>query len=299
MKSLTVIKPIPITESMIISTDVAEADYPVYSASATYALADRVMLNHVVYESLQAGNAGNDPATASTWWIEVSPTNRWKLFDTSNTTQTAKSNSMSYTLALGTAVTAIGMLNLTGAISARIRQIDPQYGTVYDRTFDLSSLPYESSWWAWVFGERLVRRQQVAFGLQAYPNAEITIDLYGGADLSIGVLILGYSQEIGIGITTGAKLGIQDYSRKEKNDFGDTVLVERAFAKRATFDLLIENRKLDAVQDMLTELRAKNCLWIGSQKYGSSMVYGFIKQFDIVISYNSHSDCQLEIEGLT
>lgn len=299
MSSLKVIKPIPITGSMIISTDVSEADYPVYSASVTYALADRVMLNHVIYESLQASNTGHAPATESAWWIEVSPTNRWKLFDTSNTTQTSKANSMSYTIAPGTAVTSVGMLNLTGAISARIRQIDPQYGTVYDRTFDLSSIPFESSWWAWVFGERLVRRQQVAFGLQAYPNAEITIDLTGGADLAIGVLALGYAQEIGLGVTTGAKLGIQDYSRKEKNDFGDTVLVERAFAKRAMFDLLIENRKIDSVQDMLTELRAKNCLWIGSQKYGSSMVYGFIKQFDIVISYNAHSDCQLEIEGLT
>ncbi len=91
--TLTVVKPASITDAVLINTDVAEADYPVWSASTTYAVGSRVILvsTHKIYESLQNANLNNSPATATAFWNEVTPTNRWKLFDLSNSTQTTKS----------------------------------------------------------------------------------------------------------------------------------------------------------------------------------------------------------------
>jgi hypothetical protein len=40
-------------------------------------------------------------------------------------------------------------------------------------------------------------------------------------------------------------------------------------------------------------------LWIGTEEYESTIVYGFYKNFDILIAYPEHSECSLEIEGLT
>jgi len=97
----------------------------------------------------------------------------------------------------------------------------------------------------------------------------------------------------------GARVGIQDYSRKERTDFGDVVLVERAFAKRASFQLLLRAAEVDSFNDFLASVRATPCLWIGSQRYESTTVYGFYKSFDIVIAYFDYSDCELELEGLT
>jgi hypothetical protein len=55
------------------------------AGGTTYADGDRVIVTtpniHKIYESQQAANTGNDPTTDDgTWWLEVSSTNRWKLF---------------------------------------------------------------------------------------------------------------------------------------------------------------------------------------------------------------------------
>ena len=109
---------------------------------------------------------------------------------------------------------------------------------------------------------------------------------------SIGIL------NIGLGIKYGARVGIQDYSRKETNTFGETVLVQRAFAKRANFNLFINKAEVDSFQNTLSTIRAVPVLWIGSDEYEATTLFGFYKNFDILISYPEHSDCELEIEGL-
>jgi hypothetical protein len=75
--------------------------------------------------------------------------------------------------------------------------------------------------------------------------------------------------------------------------------VQRAFAKRANFDLILEKYETDQLQNFLSDIRATNVLWIGTDEYESTTVFGFYKNFDILISYPERSDCSLEIEGLT
>lgn len=127
----------------------------------------------------------------------------------------------------------------------------------------------------------------------------INFTLTGGASLALGVLMIGRQRTFGTGIQFGARIGIQDYSRKETNDFGDTVLVQRAFARRANFDIQVARAEVDSFQNFLSDVRATPCLWIGSTIYESTTVFGFYKNFDILISYPEHADCSLELEGLT
>ena len=75
--------------------------------------------------------------------------------------------------------------------------------------------------------------------------------------------------------------------------------MERAYAKRASFSMLLRAGEVDAMQRFLSDVRATPCLWIGSSRYESTTVYGFYKSFDITISYFDYSDCDLELEGLT
>lgn len=299
-ESLKIVTPLAISDAMLIATDVPEADYSAWSAAVEYALGARVIdaAAHKIYESLQAGNLGNatsDPL----WWIEASPTNRWKLFDTSNSTQTAQANSMSYTLRSPNAMPALAALNLSNATSIRVRVSHPTYGDLYDQTADLTPQPAAADWWSWFFGARRAPSQHIITNLPAIPGGDITVDLTGGAGLAVGVLMLGQIINLGVGVKYGVKVGIQDYSRKETNDFGDTVLVRRAYAKRASFDLILTADEVDAMQAALADLRATPCLWIGSGRYESTVVFGIYKQFDILISYPNFSDCQLELEGLT
>ena len=254
---------------------------------------------HKVYESLQNGNLNNNPVTATTWWIEVGPTNRWKCFDTSNSTQTAKANSITYTLRPGQAVNSIGILNVSNATSVRIRLVDPVYGTVYDQTASFTPEPLASTWWAWFFGQKRAPSQFVTTGLPSYPNADLIVDLTGNASLAVGVIMFGQQQSFSLGVKLGARVGIQDYSRKETNEFGDTTLVVRAFAKRAVFEVLLDSAEVDPLQNYLASIRAVPCLWVGTSEFESTVVFGFYKNFDILLSYPNYADCNLELEGLT
>lgn len=293
-----------ITGSGLVYSNVAETDYSVWSSATTYALATRVILTssgtHKIYESLQASNLNHDPLTSPLWWVEVSPTNRWCAFDTSVSTQTKQSTTINYSVSPGQAVNTVAALNIYGANSLTVTMSSALAGgTVYTKTVDLSSRPIESEWWAWFYGAKTAPTQCVLNDLPSYSDCVVNFSFSGTTSLAVGVLMFGLQRSFGVGINYGARVGIQDYSRKEKNDFGDTVLVQRAFAKRANFDMQIEKYEVDAFQNFLSDVRAKPCLWIGSASYESTTVFGFYKNFDILISYPTFADCSLELEGLT
>ncbi len=300
---LIVVQPLGIVDAMVSApnTNVPETDYAVWSSAATYALDARVILTstHKIYQSLQASNLNKDPVTQPTWWIEVAPTNKWALFDSAVSTQTKQASYIKYTVTPGQTVNAIAALNLTNATQIVITVTSASAGVIYSRTVDISPVPASASWWDWFFGIKRAQTQCVLVDLPSYPDATIRFELYGGSSLAIGVLLIGQQRAFGAGIKYGAKVGIQDYSRKEKNDFGDTVLVQRAFAKRADFDLMVSADEVDSLQGFLSDVRAVPCLWIGSSDYEATTVFGFYKTFDILISYPTQSDCSLQIEGLT
>lgn len=385
MSQLSVIKPITITDAMLTSTDVTEADYSAYNAATAYNVGDRVIVVstdvHKIYESLigsnsstvtmtiaspcevtftshglaadtpiyftttgalptgivantvyyvksptastfniaatvggaaintsgtqsgthtcKGGNINKTPASWPTVWLEVGATNRWKIFDTSNTSRTAKATSFTYTLTPNIAVSGIGALNITGATSIRVRMVDPLYGSVYDTTTDLTVLPPLSDWWNWLFGTRSNQQNAIFIDFPYYPFAAITIDFTGDSSLAVGVLILGQLTNFGLGINYGANLSSQDYSRKETNTFGDTVFVERAFAKRGSFNISLNSYEVDAVHAFVSSVRATPCLWIGSISYQSTYIYGWYQDFSILIAYPDMSECSLTLQGLT
>lgn len=300
--ALTVVRPLEVTPSMLVSSSVPETDYPAWDAGTTYANGERVIVaaKHRVYQSTADANTGNDPTVpVSIKWVEVGSTNRWKAFDKSVSTQAQQADSISYRIKPGSAITSVNLLNLTGATSARVRVVAPGEVTVYDKTVALARTPVETGWWAWFFGDRRTPTQVLLQDLTSYPTADILIDIEGTADLGVGVIILGQLRRFSLGVKMGARVGIQDYSTKSRNDFGDIIVVERAFAKRANFSMLLTAGEVDALHLFLSGVRATPCLWIATQRYESTTVYGFYKNFDIVISYAMYSDCDLELEGLT
>ncbi|WP_338496135.1 carbohydrate-binding protein [Delftia tsuruhatensis] len=301
--SLTVVAPLAVTPAMLVSTNVPETDYPEWAAGTTYTKGQRVILaaQHKIYESTADSNTGNNPATPSAEpkWAEVGPTNRWKPFDKSVSSQVKQANSITYRIKPGQAITSLGLLNVAGATSIRVRVIDPTYGTVYDKTTSMATVPVATGWWEWYFGERQAPTQALLQDLPSFPMADILIDIAGTAALAVGVILMGQRRVFALGVKSGARVGIQDYSRKERTEFGDVVLVERAYAKRASFQLLLQSSEVDSFNDFCASVRATPCLWIGSNRFESTVIYGFYKNFEIVLSYYDYADSELELEGLT
>ena len=299
---MKLIRPVAVTDAILTSSSVAETDYTAYAGGTTYALGDRVRVVsgdvHQVYESLQNANTGHTPASSPTWWLLVGATNRWKMFDDSVQAQTTNADSIAVVLTSPSRIDSVAVLNISAA-SARVTMTDAAEGVVYDNTVNLTSDSGITDWWAYFF-EPIIRTIDLALtDLPPYAGAALAITLTDtGATAACGECVVGLSRDIGT-VEQGAKVGIQDYSVKEQDTFGNFTILERAFAKRANFTVWLASSLTDALQNLLSTYRATPIVYVGSDTYNSTIVYGFYKDFSVEIAYPNDSICTIEIEGLT
>ena len=302
MNSLHVVKTLEVNDSIFVGSNLAEDDYPAYDSQVTYQEGARVVVasEHKVYESLQAGNIGKSPSLERLWWVGVGPTNRWKMFDLSSMTQTKLTSDTYYELRPGQAINAIAFINISGIQSIRVRLMDAQGVAIYDKVYDTSFVQEESSWYSWFFGSRSQPHTVYAHDLPTYPTALLRVDLAVAVEGVLGSVVFGSIHEVGgYGVRVGARVGIQEFSRKERNQFGDAILVRRPYAKRMNLSVVLDNRLLDSTFNLLADISATPCLWVASERFSCMTIFGFINNFEVVIPYATHSDCSIDIEGLT
>lgn len=295
--------PITLTDAMLISSNVAETDYTAWNAATAYTLAQRCIrttaTTHKIYERVVAGTTATAPEADTTNWIEVSPTNRWKMFDASVGTVTTNATSIVVTLAPGTVIDSLGLLDLV-ASSVRVQMTDGAAGpTVYDKTFAIYDTAPVDDWWEYFFSPIRRSTVQLVEDLPPYPNGRITVTISEPATAGCGTLAAGRMVNIGLSLS-GVGLGILDYSRKETDTFGATKVLARSYAKRFDVPVFIEdNTDLDTIAQELAAVRAIPCVWIASDRWNSLVAYGFYKDWSITIPYADRSEARISIEGLT
>jgi hypothetical protein len=298
---MKIIRPFIVDDAAFVSSNVPENDYAAYSALTSYSLGQRVIFIatdvHRVYESLANGNLGN-PVTDATKWLLVGNTNRWKAFDTSVQSQTTNADSISYELVVNERMDSVTFLNVSAA-TARVRMTDAIDGVVYDETYSLVSTSGINNWYSYFF-EPIVRLTDLAVtDLSPYVNSTINIDLTDtGNTVALGALIMGLQRDVGSTLY-GAKTGITDYSVKQQDDFGNYTVLERSFRKRSEMTVFVEAAVVDELQIILAGLRATPSVYIGTDTYTSTVIYGFYRDFDVTISYPTHSLLTITLEGLT
>lgn len=293
---LKVIKSISMTDAMLVATSVPETDHPVYSAATTYANGARVILNHRIYESVQDSNVGKDPLASEGWWAKVSPTNRWKPFDLSSTTRLQLSGPSYYEIKPNTAVSAVMFIDCDGLSSIRVRLIED--GTThYDTEHLMRPTPSTPSWFAWTFEQRAPRSRLVVQDLPARPRATLRVDFdITAAPGWIGTMAFGRAYELGEGVRYGARIGVQDFSRKQRNDYGEMELIRRGNAKTMSLQISVDNKKLDATDMLLTSLTGTPCLWIGSSRFSALSLWGVFTSWSYTVAYYDVTELSVDVE---
>lgn len=295
-----IVQPIAITDAILTSSNVPETDYTAWNGATAYTVGNRVIRpNHHNYERLVAGTTATAPESDATNWLDLGYDNRWRPFDYISTTAASQAGSITYTFAPGQVINTVGVLNVVGT-TVRCQMVDPIDGTVFDQTITLQAPPPGADWYSYFFSPIKAQTQVIFQSLPSYLSASITITITAATgNASVGVILLGYGIYVGNGIQYGAQLGILDYSVKSKDAFGNYTLLQRAWSKRATWNVMVDNTALDDTQTLLAALRATPALWIGTEQYQATVIYGFYKDFTITISYPTTSLCALQIEGLT
>jgi hypothetical protein len=301
---MEIIPPITVTDAIFYSSsisepsgfDIAQDHYQgEWSAGTNYAVDDMVMVvaDHRLYVSLITPNEGFTPGGTGNdaYWLIFGATEAWLPFDKQVTGQAEAVGGADivYRFTPGMSIDSVVLLN----IEAESVMVERRHGTfagdVADETWNADTYDEVNE----LYVSDIVKTD---FGADNNPYFTITIRNHLTA-AKVGEIVIGNKESIGDTLYTPT-IGIIDYSVKEIDSFGNYTITERAYSKRLTCTTRVQNTALDLTYNILAGRRALPTVWVGSVDYPSMIVYGFYKDFSIVLSYKTISICELEIEGL-
>ena len=300
---MIIIKPDTITAATLTSTNVAENEYSAWSGSTTYNQGDRVIYDHKIYEAISTtlnvqpdtGAIANPPT-----WLFVSATNRYKMFDTTVGSATSNASTIDVTITPAAPYNALVLFGVEGA-TAQLIVRDSGSTIVYNETKTLADYSNVTGFYSYFFGTLPVDAQaEVAFlDIPFYTSATYQLIINAGTGTAVcAEAAFGTQTELAV-TNFGTSVGIKDYSVKQVDDFGNITIVQRPYSKRAEFDLTIETPEVGVFNRFLAGIRATPCVYIGDPNREETIVYGYYRDFNVVLSNPSISSCALTIEGLT
>jgi len=309
---MRVVKPVIIDEADLTS-NVAIDDFTEWASGTTYAEGDKVRISSELgtWESLENSNTGSNPMTTdnrvseSPSWLYLGRVNRWKMFDEYLQSQTENAEEIDVTIAAQQISDSLVLMEVE-AFEVEVTVTHAVEGIVYNETYAMADYLvddyYEYFFEPYLeFSDLKVVDMMSDLALPPYDEVDIRVQIReDGATVKCGKLVLGYGFDIGQ-TKYGPRLSIIDYSKKITDEFGRTYMSVGAFARRSQIDLHVKNDRVDWLYRRLADLRAQPLVWIGDPRDGgfSSMsVYGFYRDFEIIIPGPAMSSCSLEIEGM-
>ncbi len=390
---MKLIAPVVMTDAMLVSSTVPEADYPVWSASLVYGVGTRVIVlaTHKIYESLQgtasipvaisiaspavvtwnnhgrtdgtpisftttgllptgltvgtvyyvlapttnsfnvaatvggaaintsgsqsgvhnavsspnynASPPSNVAATSSTpttpLWLEISSTNRWKMFDSTITSQATAVGSMTYIVKPGR-INSLAFMNVS-CDQISISMVETLGGApVYSKVIDMQG-EIQPNWYSYAYSPITRQTDVVLTDLPLVGTGIIAITLSNGlntGNVACGTMVSGNFTELG-STASSPTISIRDYSRKETDVFGNQIIVVRPYSKRMDAKVKMDTADVDMVANLLAQYRATPVVWVGADNIIKAMIiYGYYRDFSIDIAYPNISFCSLSIEGM-
>lgn len=269
-----------------------------WTAEKTYAAGDIVLYKRGLYTSMKAANTGYIPGTASEWWSSMGPVNSWATFDSSINTKSAAVDAMEFTLDFS-GCNGLALFGLEGA-SVTMKLTNSAGNTFLEKTIALTGIDV-TSWFQYFLEPRTPREDVVMTSLpiMAYSRLTLNVNAPGGI-ARVGHVAIGRIKEIGKS-QYGMENGITDYSRKSTDTFGNTYLSVGKWAKTARMDLHVWNKQYDDVFRTLAKIRATPTVFVGDNSdngLDSFTVWGFVRDFRMVVEGPLVSQCSLEIQGL-
>lgn len=311
---MQIVRPITMTDAVMTYTNVPEDDAAEWSGATTYATGERVIKasTHRVYESLTDSNT-DDPEAGVTanpaTWLDVGATQPWRIYDEKvrNVTaalepydasvyhaynDAATANGIAIEITPGVLADGLALLNISG-IFAHVT-VETAEGVVYRRRVALSGGLESSSWHAYFFTPIDRQTQLILTDLPASLDAVVRVAIEeSSAPAQIGELIIGRAIKIGE-TKWGPTISIIDYSKKERDEFGNLVVTKRRYTQLAEFPVQIERRSADVAYSVLAGIRAQPTLFIGTPLHATLAVYGVYR--DMRITFDNYAFCEATIE---
>nr|WP_111300364.1 hypothetical protein [Paracoccus saliphilus] len=297
---MRIIEPFTVTSEMVTASNIPETDHAPWDSGATYSTGNRVIYEHSVWESVQGSNIGNNPAadTAGIWWVRIGATNRWRAFDERIGGLTTGGTSISYTIQLPRTLNSLCFFGLDGS-ELHIVVTAPGPTIIYDQTFNLSGRDSVGNFWEYIYTPFAFRQDMVLTNVPLPSGATIDITLTAGSSARVGEIIIGNDIEIGDTLTE-TSLGIVDYSRKERDEWGGVYVIQRPVTRTVNFRFAVPTEGAARVQRIMERIASKLCVFYavdGNDAFGTT-IPGILRDYDLTLGANI-SYGTLQAESLT
>lgn len=296
---MRIIKPNIINDSNFIDSNVPEDDAPLWDDSTAYTLnpVSLVMIDHVVYKAA-ADNTGKDPRLAEnrTIWPIVGATNRWRMLDMTRGTeiQTTNPNSVVVEFQMNQIYSSLALFGLS-ARSVQVEIIDGSNGLVYDETFTLLTTMGITYFFAWFYSPTSSARQFVTTEVPYFPGATVRVSVFNPSNTAkVGKLVIGRAQDLGC-TSYGTNVRFRDFSRRDRDTFGNLVLVERRRISERTFQVKVDSERVASVEATIKELGITPTVFVGSPNHEVTIIFGLAIDFNSDYSFKK-SNYSLKVE---
>ena len=279
---MIVVEPFNIIGGLLTSSNIPEPDSSVgevvWSAYTSTVGDERIVLaTHLVYRAAAATT--DDPVTGAAkpvpTWVPIGYTNRYRMFDQVNSSQSAKASPLTVEITSTKGFNSAAIFNASGVTSVRY-QVHTAAGTLaYDKTVEAIDNSSVIDYWEY-FNEPIVQRFK--FFVNDLPRsigAKLTVTVTGDASVSVGTLVIGNSLTLGVAVY-GTNFDYINLTRVDENDFGDLVLTPRRKYKLINYDVRTDRSRLDFIVNQLSGLVDKPCVWAGTVDTDDpTVVYGY------------------------
>jgi hypothetical protein len=96
----------------------------------------------------------------------------------------------------------------------------------------------------------------------------------------------------------GTEVGIVDYSRKERDEFGNLTLIERGYTDVVRYRVAISTANAAQVRNLLASKRAVSAAYVGHADHAVVNVTGYLTSFSVPLDNWNVSVITIEVEGI-
>ena len=241
---------------------------------------------------------GNAPVTNSTYWGRADSTNKFRMFDSSVSSQSSRADSMEVEIRPDKLTDALLLANIDTS-SSRVVVKDASDVTHYDKTYSGVETGVGLSFYGWCFEPIIKKKDLYIDDLPNIASPRITITLTNtGVTVFCGSCVPVLTRRIGT-TQRGLKTGLIDYSRKEVDEYGNNQLVQGRYSRRVSLTSYIENSALDATLDLLISFRTTAVVYVGINGQASTYIFGWFNDVNTEITYPDQSLISIDLESLT
>lgn len=292
-----VLEPLLVTPEMLVSSSVPETDYPLWSSATAYSIGGRVIYQHRIWEAV-AANTNVAPASDPTKWVELGYTNRWRAFDQRLGGQvTNGSSAIIYQIQIPRTMNAIAFFGLD-AQTLRFKVTTPSSVVVYDETVELVTRDDVINFWTYMYNEFTFRPDIVVNELVIPAASTLEITVSGGSAPKVGEIMIGREMNLGWTLVDTA-LGIVDYSRKERDEWGGIYIIPRPVTSTVTFQAVVDTVNTNQVHQVARRIANKLCVFYatdGEDPFGTT-IPGIMRDYELTIG-TEVSYLRIEAESL-